>query len=444
MLTFLGISMIACFMYFIMSKRLSALIALILIPLLFATIASILGQHIEGLSHIHLDSLGEMTLDGIKKLAPTGVMLLFAIMYFALMIDAGLFDPSVKWILRKVKGDPLKITLGTVFLTLTVSLDGDGSTTYMICVAAMLPLFKRLGMNPLIMTCLMLLSSGVMNLTPWGGPTARAASALQVDPSEIFVPMIVPMIITIGWLFFLAYLYGSYERRRLGVIELDISHGDNISVSKDPEAQRPHLRWFNAILTIILMASLIKGFLPMPVLFMMAFCIAMLVNYPELHLQKKRIALHADSALAVVGLIFAAGIFTGILSGTGMVDAMSKEFVAIIPHSLGPFSAPITAIMSMPLTFFMSNDAFYYGMLPILAEAANHYGISSVEMARASIIGQPVHLLSPLVPSTYLLCGLAGIEFADHQRFTLKWAVLTSFVLMGSALVLGMFPLFAA
>lgn len=198
MLTFLGISMIACFMYFIMSKRLSALIALILIPLIFATIASLLGQHIESLSHIHLDSLGDMTLDGIKKLAPTGVMLLFAIMYFALMIDAGLFDPSVKWILRKVKGDPLKITLGTVFLTLTVSLDGDGSTTYMICVAAMLPLFKRLGMNPLIMTCLMLLSSGVMNLTPWGGPTARAASALQVDPSEIFVPMIIPMLITIG------------------------------------------------------------------------------------------------------------------------------------------------------------------------------------------------------------------------------------------------------
>ena len=99
--------------------------------------------------------------------------------------------------------------------------------------------------------------------------------------------------------------------------------------------------------------------------------------------------------------------------------------------------------MSMPLTFFMSNDAFYYGMLPILADAAQHYGISPVEMARASIIGQPVHLLSPLVPSTYLLCGLAGIEFADHQRFTLKWAVLTSVVLMGSALVFGMFPLFA-
>jgi CitMHS family citrate-Mg2+:H+ or citrate-Ca2+:H+ symporter len=33
-------------------------------------------------------------------------------------------------------------------------------------------------------------------------------------------------------------------------------------------------------------------------------------------------------------------------------------------------------------------------------------------MARASIVGQPVHLLSPLVPSTYLLVALAGIDSA--------------------------------
>ena len=442
MLTFLGISMIMCFMYLIMTKRLSALVALILIPVIFALIGWGLGFHIESLSNIEVTMLGENMLEGIKKLAPTSVMLLFAIMYFALMIDSGLFDPSIKWILKMVKGDPLKITLGTVFLTLTVSLDGDGSTTYMICVAAMMPLYKRIGMNPLVMTCLMLLSSGVMNLTPWGGPTARAASALQVDASHVFIPMIPSMLVAIIWLFFLAYLYGKYERKRLGVISIDnISHADNLTISKDPDAQRPHLRWFNGTLTLVLMAALVKGILPMPILFMLGFCIALVVNYPCLQMQKKRIATHADSVLAVVGVIFAAGVFTGILTGTGMVESMSKQFVALIPASMGPYMAPITGALSMPLTFFMSNDAFYFGVLPILAEAATQYGIEPVEIARASIIGQPIHLLSPLVPSTYLLCGLAAVEFADHQKFTLKWAFMTCCVLMGSALVFGVFPL---
>ena len=443
MLTILGLSMILCFMYLIMSRRLTPLVALTLIPVLFALIAYGLSFFVEGLDHIQLNELGEMMLEGVKKLAPTGVMLLFAILYFAVMIDTGLFDPSVKWILRLVKGDPLKVVMGTITLTLIVSLDGDGSTTYMICVAAMLPLYKRLGMSPLIMACLMMLASGIMNLTPWGGPTARAASALYVDPSDVFIPMILPMICAIFWLYFVGFMYGRMERKRLGIVELDVSHGDSIQISNNPEANRAHLRWFNALLTLALMVSLVLGILPMSILFMIALCIALVVNYKDIDMQKALVASHAGSALNVVGIIFAAGIFTGILAGTGMVEAMSKELVAIIPESMGPFLAQITAIISMPLTFFMSNDAFYYGVLPILSEAAIHYGISPVEMARASIVGQPVHLLSPLVPSTYLLVGLAGIEFGAHQKFTIKWAILTCLVMLVAALLFGVFPLYS-
>ncbi|MDU5680119.1 MAG: SLC13 family permease, partial [Pseudomonas aeruginosa] len=166
-------------------------------------------------------------------------------------------------------------------------------------------------------------------------------------------------------------------------------------------------------------------------------------NYPCIQEQKKRIGAHAENILAVVSLIFAAGVFTGILSGTGMVDAMSKSLLAVIPPALGPYLATITALVSMPFTFFMSNDAFYYGVLPILTQAAAEYGITPVEMARASIVGQPVHLLSPLVPSTYLLVGLAKIDFGDHQRFTLKWAVLVCLAILAMALLLGLFPLFS-
>jgi CitMHS family citrate-Mg2+:H+ or citrate-Ca2+:H+ symporter len=64
-------------------------------------------------------------------------------------------------------------------------------------------------------------------------------------------------------------------------------------------------------------------------------------------------------------------------------------------------------------------------------------------MARASLAGQPVHLLSPLVPSTYLLVGLAKVEFADHQKFTLKWAVMVSLVLMAGSLLCALYPLAA-
>ncbi|WP_269139325.1 SLC13 family permease, partial [Pseudomonas fluorescens] len=139
MLTFLGFAMVITFMFLIMTKRLSALIALIIVPILFALFGGFAPK------------IGPMMLEGITKLAPTGVMLMFAILYFALMIDSGLFDPAVRKILKMVKGDPLKVSVGTAVLALVVSLDGDGATTYMICVAAMLPLYQRIGMSPRIM-----------------------------------------------------------------------------------------------------------------------------------------------------------------------------------------------------------------------------------------------------------------------------------------------------
>ena len=448
MLTILGFGMVITFMYLIMTKRLSPLVALTLVPIAFALVG---GFHA---------GLGPMMLEGIKKIAPTGILLMFAILYFGVMIDAGLFDPIVDRILRLVKGDPLRIVIGTAVLALVISLDGDGSTTYMITVASMLPLYKRLKMNPLNLTCVALIASGLMNLTPWGGPTARAASALHLDVGEVFIPMVGPMLVAICSLVGIAFWLGMKERRRLGfslltgrtgggrmpaqVLPTLVEDEDDRRMPPDEtgeeDVRRPQLRWVNALLTAVLMVCLIVGVLPLPVLFMIAFALALVINYPDLAEQRRRMANHAGNVLAVVSLIFAAGIFTGILQGTGMVEAMSRSLLAVIPPAMGPYFAPITALVSMPFTFFMSNDAFYFGVLPILTEAAGQYGVTPVEMARASLIGQPVHLLSPLVPSTYLLVGLAGVDFADHQRFTLKWAALVSLVLMAACLAFAIFP----
>lgn len=96
---------------------------------------------------------------------------------------------STKAILPWSSG-PAKIVLGTAVLAGAVSLDGDGSTTYIITTSAMLPLYLRLGMSPVVLTCVAGLINGTMNILPWGGPTVRAAAALGLEPSEVFVPMI--------------------------------------------------------------------------------------------------------------------------------------------------------------------------------------------------------------------------------------------------------------
>ena len=434
MLTLLAFAMIVVFMALIMTKRMSVLTALILVPIAFAIVGGFSRQ------------LGPMMLDGVKALAPTAVMLLFAILFFSIMIDVGLFEPVVARVVRLVQGDPLKILVGTSILTLLVSLDGDGSTTYLIVTSALLPLYRRLGLNRLMLASVIMQAGGVMNILPWGGPTARAASALRIDAGQIFVPLIPAMIAGALWVIFVAYVFGKRERARVGVIDAAAMAGveqgteEHAGGGAAAALRRPRLLVFNAALAVALLATLVAGVLPLPVLFMIAYAIALVVNYPTMEEQKGRLNDHASNALAVASVICAAGILTGIMSGTKMIDAMGNSVVALVPASLGPHLAVVTSVLSIPFTFFLSNDAFYFGVLPILNQAASTYGISAAEMGRASVIGQPVHLLSPLVPSTYLLVGLVGVELGDHQRFTIKWSVLTSLVLLVIGLVVRVIP----
>ena len=421
--------MVIVFMYLIMSKRMSAMVALILVPIVFAIILGF-SPH-----------LGKWAFDGVKKVAPTGIMICFAILYFGIMIDAGLFDPLIKKILKIVKGDPVKVAVGTAVLAAIISLDGDGSTTYMVTCSAMLAVHRRIGMNPLILPAIAVMQNSVMNIIPWGGPTGRVLASLQVDVGDVFVPLIPGMIVGTIWVCFIAYRWGLKERARLGIIEIDnTAHAEMVAASEDPaieKLKRPNMFWANLALTTVLMVSLIAGMLPLAILFMIGTGLALLINYRSLKEQQERIIANGANAMPVVAMVFAAGIFMGVMDGSKMVTAMAKTLIDSIPPSMGPHMAFISALVSLPGTFFLTNDAYYFGVLPVLAKAAAAYGISPEEMGRAALIGQGAHLLSPLVPSTYLLVGLNKVEFGDLQKYALLPAIGISFLWLITCVLLG-------
>ena len=122
-------------------------------------------------------------------------------------------------------------------------------------------------------------------------------------------------------------------------------------------------------------------------------------------------------------------------SGSGPFILTLCELAA--PVAIRPPQSP----QLKPFTFFMSNDAFYFGVLPVLAETASRYGIEPVEMARASITGQTFHMQSPLVPAILLLVTLAGVPLADHHKKVLWRAALVSLSMLAIGVVFGQIPL---
>lgn len=483
MLVLLGFAMIAVFMVLIMTKKLTPVLALIIVPTVFGLFAG------AGLG------IGPMVLDSMKSMTSTAALLMFAIIYFGLMIDVGLFDPLVRFILRKLGNDPAKVVLGTAILAAAVSLDGDGSTTFILTTAAMLPVYLRLKMSPVVLTCVAGLANGTMNILPWGGPTARAASALKISVSDVFVPMIPSLVAGLVIVFVFAWLLGLQERNRLRTVAPEIwaeggqfdggagagaaggtgrfgsgrkvtgpaggapaaGGGSAVAVLErtedlvderdtamadtalDPNRKtlRPQLFWFNLGLTVAVMVTLVANIIPLPFVFMVGAAVALLVNFPKVKDQSAQLIAHAPSIVAVVSMVMAAAVLTGVLNGTGMVKAMSEWLVAIIPADMGPFMAVITGVLSIPMTFFMSNDAFYFGVLPVLSETAAHYGVGAADMARASITGQPFHLQSPLVPAILLLVSLAKVDLGDHHKKVLWRTAVISLVMLGVGVLTG-------
>lgn len=459
-LTILAWVMIAVFMYIIMTKKLSPLTALVMVPLVFAIVALIAGvvpasgfDDGDGGTLSAIAALGGWVKSGIKTTSNTGIMLLFAILYFSIMLDAGMFDPITKKMIIFAKGDPMKVLMATAIVAACVSLNGDGTTTTLICCTAFLPIYKKLNMKIMNLGVLVILQNTIMNLLPWGGPTARAMAVMNVG-SEILAFLLPGMLISIAFVIgVVAPTMGRAERKRLGVKEMTPEEIDELTAVDDPDTQvirRPKLFWFNLTLTIVLVAWLVAGSfisdieLPSTMLFIVGTCIALLVNYPNLKDQSARIGANGGDAVQVVVLVFAAGVFMGLFQGSGMADALAQSLVTIIPKRLGGFWGLIVALISAPGTFFLSNDGFYFGVMPALAQAGYAYGFTPLQMALASLMGQAFHLLSPLVAFIYLLLRLTGLDMGEWQRTAGKWACCIFVIFCVTIVLSGHMPLYIA
>ncbi|MCL2897477.1 CitMHS family transporter [Brenneria tiliae] len=440
MLALIGVLTIATLLFFIMTKRMSPLVALIVIPVIGALAA---GSGTDTAKYV---------VDGITKLAPMAAMFVFAIAFFGVVTDAGMFDPIIRGILRLVGTSPVKIIIGTGVLALIAHLDGNGAVTFLITIPAMLPLFNKLGMDKRILVGITALSAGV-NFLPWTGPMIRAAAALNITTHELFIPLIPAQLCGLTFMVLMGYYWGKKEEKRLGQASGNplaggAQHlGDTQHVKELTDAEkalrRPHMFWVNIALVVAVIGTMVFTKISPTVAFMIALTLALMFNYPNVEMQKERINAHAKAALMMASILFAAGAFTGIMSGTGMLKAMSLSAVSVVPESFASHIPFIVGLISMPLSMVFDPDSYYFGIMPVIAHTVDMLGVPPIQVAQASVLGQMTtgFPVSPLTPATFLLVSLAGVDLADHQKFSIPVLWAASVIMTFACVIFGVFPL---
>ena len=445
MLAFLGFLTVIGMLALVMTKKTSPTIALISTPIITGIIASFFIPDKEGVINAvkNMIGLGGLISSGIGTVAATGVMFIFSILFFGVLTDAGTFRPIIKRILGVIGADPVKITIGTAILAMIVHLDGSGAVTFLICIPPLLPVYDAVGMKRTTLASVVAMAAGTMNIVPWGGPTIRAATALEIPVMDLFTPVIPAVLCGLATVLVFAFLLGKAEKKRIGAATLSgvTQHEEELN---DEQKSLLRLKLFpiNVLLIISTVVGLIVGghySIGPAVVFMVAFVLAVIVNYPSPALQKARVDAHAKSAIMMASVLFAAGAFTGIMRGTGMITQMAQALTSLIPASMGRFFPVITGIISMPASLLFDPDSFYFGVLPVLGNTAAGLGVEAVNVARAAIIGQMTtgFPVSPLTPATFLLVGLSGVDFGDHQKRTIPLVFAVTIVMLIVCLLIG-------
>lgn len=438
MLTFIGLLTIGSLVVLLLYGRMAPVLPLIVVPLI-GVLAAGFGP----------EAISQFFADGILRVAGIATMFVFAITFFGVLQDTGLFRPIIATMVRLTRGNVVAVTIATALIGMLAHLDGAGATTFLLTIPALLPLYKQLRMSPYLMLLMLALGAGIFNMLPWAGPLGRAAAVTGIDVTQLWRPLIAVQAVGVLLLVALAGLLGWLEQRKIctnngsapGVV-MDGSTGPQRSIDQERATalERPRLLWLNAVLLLAVLGSLFSGVLPAGYIFMIGLSTALLFNYPGGTQQMQRIAAHAPAALSMAMIILAAGSMLGVLTGSGMLTSIAKDLVSILPSALVSHMHIVLGLFGLPMELLLSTDAYYFGMLPVTLEVLSDQGIATTSVVYALIIGNIIGtFISPFSPALWLALGLAGLDMGRHIRYSLWWMWGFSLVLFAAAWTLGLF-----
>lgn len=366
---------------------------------------------------------------GLSSVLNTAALFTFAVVYFNVLSDAGMFDLIISKVMKYIGNNISLILLMTCLLTTISHLDGSGATTMLITIPTMLPLFKKMRVSPVILLCYACLVSGVVNILPWTSALARVSSATGVEARDIWWALLPVQIIGIIILYASCFVVGPMLKKRgFGMTDEEFAEvKSGMLKPSDPVLKvKKGVVYFDIILTLILVVCLLAGWINTNVAFMIGLSIALIVNCKDAKEMTSQIKKHGSNALNMVMVIFSIGMLVGVMNQSGMMRAMTDTLVALVPESMGSHLNFIIALLSVPLSMIIGSDSLYMVMTPIFAEMSVTFGGTAMAACCASVVGACIAAGSCLVaPSPYLALGLAGVEMKEHLRYNFlpTWAL---------------------
>lgn len=450
LLTTVGLCVIGSTVALLIWGRLHPIVPLALTPAVGALLAGFSTAEI-----------GEFFSSGLSQVIEVAIMLIFAIVFFGIIIDSGLFNPLIRGLILATRGKVVLVAIGTSLMAIIAHVDGAGASTFLLVIPALLPLYKALNMSRYLLLLLVVMSASVFNMIPWGGPLGRAASVVDEDVIELYQPLLAVQAISVLLIVLFAAYLGTREKRRIAAAvsagDLPAQEGvsvrriaDDFSAEREKEAQQlggdvrrnRTVLIMNAVLLLTVVTVMMTGLVPPALAFILGVAAALPLNVRTAQGQMERVRAHAPAALMTTSILFAASIFLGVLNESGMLASIATSALLVVPEAVGPQLHLVVGFFGVPLDLLTSTDAYYFSLLPLVDATAGQFGVDTTSTLYAMLIGNVTGtFMSPFSAGTWLAVGLVGGQIGKHIRYSFLPLWFMSILLILVAIALGVIGL---
>ena len=378
MVAIIGLIMFAVSSYLALSKKMHLMVPFVVVPVVAGLCCG-----------FSLTDVLNFAGTGVQGVFNSVLLCVFAVLYFSVLSETGMFDIMVNRLVSLTKGNIYVVMIVTIIVAFIGHLDGAYNTTYLIAIPALAPLYKKLNIDPVVM----------------------ATSLYPV----VAIMLGAAIIASLGY----GRYYATKNAAEIAALKASFqndSGSSKVDFSDNPLA-RPQLFWVNFVLFVVsLLCFMFMTAVPTYVLFMVFSCLALLINYHTQKEQGQIVRKHSATMLAPAILFMGIGIMVGILNGTGMVTAMVDAVLSVVPSSLARYIHIIYAIIILPLEIFIPYQAFQ-SMNPLLLGIGAGCGLNSYQVLTCLNISY-LNPCSPLVAAANLACELAEVDIIKQVKYS--------------------------
>lgn len=432
MTTTVGFVMLAVIVVLLLTNKTSIIPVFGIIPIIAALI---LGY---GLSEIQ----GFMN-DGFKSVLNTIILFSFAVMFFSLLSDVGMFDVIVNRVMKYLGNNVLAVLFVACFVTIISHLDGSGGTTALVTIPTMLPIFKKMKMRPVCIVFVMSIMSGAMNITPWCASMLRITSVIGLDAQELWRYLAPIQAFAIVCALLLMFPIAAIEKKNgAGMTDAEFAElKESLNKPAKVSVSKPVLI-FDMLLTAVMVVGLLLGWFGTAIGFIVAFGLALIVNFKSTKEQGAKIKQYGGPAINMVMTIIAIGVLVGVMNGTGMIEGMTNAILAILPESLGKHLCFLVSLFVVPINTIIGSDNVYFALTPIMQSIVSTYGVTDLALATSIVIPCALAANVTLIgASPYLALGLADVTMGEHLKYSFKWIWLLGAACTVFGMIIGKIPL---